>query len=99
MLGGYMAEQSTLHHWLNTAIAAIAVAASGVSLYYANKANNLAEEQAAKDREDIGVVSRFTLKCPFKLSISPDKPGELGLCWKVTLWNRSLQSSEIQNME
>jgi hypothetical protein len=91
-----MAEESTLHYWINTAIATIAVLVSGVSLYYANSANNLAEEQAAQDREDIGVDAQYTLTCPW--SISQGHFGELGLCWKVELWNKSIHPSEIQTL-
>jgi len=93
-----MAEQSTFHHWINTAIATVAFVASGVSTYYSYNADNRAEEVAAQARENIGISTQFTInKCPF-LFHSSDRIGELGLCWKVILFNRSTTPSEISDI-
>jgi hypothetical protein len=90
-----MAEQTTVHHWINTAIATVAFVASGASAYFSFTANKLSEETAAQARENIGISSRLTLKCPF---VSTPVPDHIGVCWKVTFFNRSTQPSEISDL-
>jgi hypothetical protein len=53
--GQRMAEQTTVHHWINTAIATVAFFASGASAYFSFTANKLSEETAAQARENIGI--------------------------------------------
>jgi hypothetical protein len=104
-----MAEQSTVHHWINTAIAGVALVASGVSSYFAFNTDTLNTQQAKfnaeeaeRKREDIGISPQFTLvECPFVLNAStaPDNPSSLGLCWKLFLYNSSIETSDIKKIE
>jgi hypothetical protein len=87
-----MAEASKTHLWINTAIAVLAVIASGGSAYFSYRTFNFSTET-------IGLSSTFTYDCLLSFgatiehrqsSSAPDKPKqEVGLCWKLIISNQS----------
>lgn len=83
-----MAEYTKMHLWLNTAVACLALIASGGSAFFAWRSYHLKEES-------IGFVVRPKYDC--KLEYFPqnldeklaEKVGAIGFCWNVTMTNQS----------
>ncbi|MBV8525052.1 MAG: hypothetical protein JOY71_23510 [Acetobacteraceae bacterium] len=79
-----MPDRSSMHEWLNSVVAVVALLVSGVSVYFTWQSN-----QAKK--EALATVARPTGTCltEFHGGAEPGNIGLFGLCWSVTLANES----------
>jgi hypothetical protein len=76
-----MAQRSSTHEWVNTAVAVVALLVSGTSAYFSWESNRAKQEALA-------MVVRPVGDCRTEYHGGPEA-GQIGLCWAVTLANES----------
>jgi hypothetical protein len=76
-----LAQGSSAHEWINTAIAVVALLVSGTSSYFTWQSNRAKQEA-------LGIVVRPVGDCRTEY-YGGAETGQIGLCWAVTLANES----------
>jgi hypothetical protein len=76
-----MTQRSSIHEWLNTAVALVALLVSGTSAYFA-------WQNAQAKRESLSMLVRPDWDCRAEYH-GGSEAGRIGLCWAVTLANVS----------